>query len=232
MEHIKRHVEQIRLEIEKSAEKSGRCPEDITLMAVTKTYPIEQIEYARDQCGISCFGENRVQEVQEKFKDLHIPDELHLIGHLQTNKVKRILDYTNYIDSVDSIKLLEKVEKVAADRNQIVKILFEYNTSGEEAKSGFTTKDALLEAVEKGFQCKHIEMRGLMTVGPLVRDETMIRRAFSELRDLYFDVIKRYPEITFETISMGMSNDFSIAIEEGSNLVRIGSRIFGERVYG
>ncbi len=229
MEYIRDQIESIRVQIDECAKSSGRKTKDITLMAVTKTHPVEKIIYAREECNMHCFGENRVQELQQKYKELNIPDELHFIGHLQSNKVKKVLELTNHIDSVDTARLLEKIEKAAAEKDMVVSVLFEYNTSKEEAKSGFTSRDELVKAIEKGFSCKHIEMKGLMTVGPLVDDERTIRSSFKELRGLYYDIIKRFPEIQFDTISMGMSSDYLLAIEEGSTMVRVGTKIFGKR---
>ena len=231
MEYIKDAVTGIAGEIRECALKAGRDPDEITLMAVSKTQPIEKIIYAREECDIHCFGENRVQEVSEKFAGYQIPEELHMIGHLQGNKVKKIVEQVSWIDSVDSLKLLERLEKALQPTGRVMKVLFEFNTSGEEAKSGFCSEDELFSAIEAGLGMKHIEMRGLMTVGPLGGTEEELRSAFSHLRKLYFDSIKRYPEILFDTISMGMSSDYQIAIEEGSTMIRIGSAIFGKRDY-
>jgi hypothetical protein len=225
---IKNNIESVRSRIRTAAEKAERDPEDITLMAVSKTYDIDHVSYAADECGITCFGENRVREIEEKFAACPMADRLHMIGHLQSNKVKRVLPFVSSIDSVDSLKLLEKIDR-SADKN--VDVLFEFNTSGEDAKAGFTSVEQLLECVEAGLKLKHVTMKGLMTIGPLTDDERSIRRSFAQLRELYFKVIKTYPEVVFDTISMGMSGDYEIAVEEGSTLVRVGSAIFGSRQY-
>ncbi len=231
MEYIKEAITRLTEEIAISAKKVDRDPADITLMAVSKTQPIEKIIYAREECDMHCFGENRVQELNEKFSTYPLSSELHMIGHLQSNKVKKVVEQVDWIDSVDSLKILEKIEKALQSTDRLIKVLFEFNTSREDAKSGFTSKEELFEAIEACFEMKHIEMRGLMTIGPLGGDEKELRIAFSELRSLYYETIKCYPEIQFDTISMGMSSDFRIAIEEGSTMVRIGTGIFGKRDY-
>lgn len=231
MEYIKKQLTEIDREIHECAVKAGRDPEEITLVAVSKTHPLEKIEYARDTCGIHCFGENRVQEAVEKFSGMNNPEELHFIGHLQSNKVRRIISVSHHIDAVDSERLMRKINQAAEDAGVLVHILFEYNISGEEAKSGFTSREELLSAIDAGYSMQHIEMNGLMTVGPLTSDERRIREAFRSMNGMYRDIIQQYPDISFNTLSMGMSSDFRIAIEEGSTAVRIGTRIFGERQY-
>jgi pyridoxal phosphate enzyme (YggS family) len=231
-ETIKKNIESVREQMEAAARTSGRKAEDVTLMAVSKTYDIEHVIFAREQCSVTCFGENRAQEIEQKFDAYLIPDQLHMIGHLQSNKVKKVLPFVSSIDSVDSFKLLEKIDRAAAARKSAVEVLFEFNTSGEDAKAGFTSVDELMACVEKGLELEYVTMKGLMTIGPLTDDRKRIRMAFSQLRELYYQVIKAYPEVAFDTISMGMSGDFDIAIEEGSTLVRVGSKIFGSRNYG
>lgn len=226
---IKKNVDSVRASILSAAEKADRNPDEITLMAVSKTYDIDHVRFALDECGITCFGENRVQEIEEKFASFPMADRLHMIGHLQSNKVKKVLPFVSSIDSVDSLKLLEKIDRTAKKN---IEVLFEFNTSGEDAKAGFTSVEELLACVEAGLKLEHVTMKGLMTIGPLTDDERSIRRSFTQLRELYYKVIKTYPEVVFDTISMGMSGDYEIAVEEGSTLVRVGSAIFGSRNYG
>ncbi len=231
MEYIRDAIAHLTKEISICAKQVGRDPEDITLMAVSKHQPLEKIIYAREECDIHCFGENRVQELNEKFVTYPMSEEIHMIGHLQSNKVKKVVDRVEWIDSIDSLKLLEKIEKALQPTEKVIKVLFEYNTSGEETKSGFTSKEELFKTVEACFKMKHIEMRGLMTIGPLGGDEKALRVAFTQLRELYYETIKCYPEIQFDTISMGMSSDYKLAIEEGSTMIRVGTGIFGKRDY-
>ncbi|MGM0431612.1 MAG: YggS family pyridoxal phosphate-dependent enzyme [Spirochaetota bacterium] len=232
MEHIQRNIDAIREQIELCAQKAGKKSQEITLMAVAKTYPVEYVEYAKDVCGVTCFGENRVQEIEEKYAAYHIPDQLHMIGHLQSNKVKKVLPFVSSIDSVDSLKLLEKIQKTAEAEDRIIDVLLEVNTSGEDSKSGFIREEDLFKTVETGQQLSHIRMKGLMTIGPLSGEEEDTRKAFRSLRELYYSVIKQYPEVVFDTLSMGMTGDYCIAIEEGSTLIRVGTGIFGQRNYG
>ncbi|MCF7934255.1 MAG: YggS family pyridoxal phosphate-dependent enzyme [Spirochaetia bacterium] len=231
MDYIREQIETIRHTIRSCAERLGRDPSEITLMAVSKNHSVDKVVYARDICDVHCFGENRVQEAQQKFSGLQIPDELHIIGHLQTNKVKKAVEISDHIDSVDSLKLLEKIEQAAAGYDKTVNILLEYNTSGEAAKTGFNTPEELFQAIEAGIGCKHLVLKGLMTIGPLTDDTDVVRAAFRQLKELYLASIKQFPEIPFDTLSMGMSSDFEIAIEEGSTLVRVGTAIFGARTY-
>lgn len=231
MDHIARNCERIREQMGKSALNVGRSIDDITLMAVTKQQPLEYVEYAYSVCNITCFGENRIQEATEKYSKAELREGLHIIGHLQSNKVKKAVELCDWIDSVDSPRLLERIERQASEQQKVMKVLFEYHTSGEESKAGFRSEEELFACIEAAGQMKHVEMRGLMTLGPLTEDERLIRTSFSVLRELYYKTIKLYPEILFDTISMGMSSDYPIAIEEGATLIRLGSALFGKRDY-
>lgn len=203
---------------------------DVTLVAVSKTYPYEDIKEAYD-CGQRIFGENRVQEIEAKFpkKDERPRDmKLLLIGHLQTNKVKKAVSLVDRIDSVDSIKLLNEIIKEAEKKDIVMPILLEVNSSNEENKSGFTDKEELLKAAELAFNNKFITLEGLMTVGPLTENEKDIKNAFSFTKNLYDELKVKY---NLSVLSMGMSSDYPLAIEKGSTEVRIGSLIFGKRNY-
>jgi pyridoxal phosphate enzyme (YggS family) len=228
---IRENLQMILEEMEIAARHSGRSLSDISLMAVSKLHPYEEILEAYN-CGQRLFGENKVQEVQSKFPLLH-PEgmNLHLIGHLQTNKVKKIVGLVDGIDSVDSLKLANKINEEALVLGKTLPILLEFNTSGEDSKSGFTTTEELYALLDVIDSLKGISLKGLMTIGPLGSDEDNTRKAFRELKELQQSCKMRYPHLCFDTLSMGMSSDFALAIEEGSTLVRVGTRLFGHRDY-
>ena len=205
---------------------------NVELMAVSKTHPYSAILECYD-LGQRLFGENRVQEVAEKFplKDERPSDMyLALIGHLQSNKVKKAILLFDRIDSVDSIKTLLLIEKEAEKINKTIDILFEVNSSGEDQKSGFTTKEELFEAVKLVNTLNYVKLRGIMTVGPLGDDREKNIKAFKYTKEI-FDEIKLKYNPNIDILSMGMSGDYKEAIECGSNLVRIGTAIFGKRDY-
>ena len=213
----------IKSRIEKAAGRAGRDPAGIKLVAVTKGVPVNLIEEAV-KAGVTDIGENRVQEAKEKFgllKDL--PVALHMIGHLQTNKVKTALEMFSVIQSVDSEKLADEISNKAQRKTEV---FVEVNTSGEAAKYGIAPDKAIqLAAYVAGL--KNLKLSGLMTVGPVTDNGSDVRKSFRSLAEL-FDKIKRLnlPGVELKYLSMGMSGDFEIAIEEGSNLVRIGRAIF------
>lgn len=216
--------------IEKCASKAGRNGQ-VELMAVSKTHPYEAVLEAYRE-GQRLFGENRVQEIEAKFPPLSERPEgmkLCLIGHLQKNKVKKAVGLVDRIDSVDSRELLFLIEKEAAKLDLTLPILFEVNSSGEEQKSGFRTKEELFEAVKALKDCPHVVLQGLMTVGPLGGDEEKNRAAFRYTKTLFDELNSKGYGLT--VLSMGMSGDYETAIEEGSTEVRIGTAIFGERSY-
>ena len=203
-------------------------------MAVSKFHPAEAVIEAIN-AGQFLFGENRVQEAYSKFPSI-IQDnpatELHMIGQLQTNKVRHAVEIASCIESVDRIELISEIEKQCAKIDKKIKILFEYHT-GEESKSGFTSKDELYKALEacKNGSFPHVIPAGFMTMAPFTDDEALIRKSFVTLRELAETVKSEYPMFELNELSMGMSGDFELAIQEGSTLVRIGTAIFGERVY-
>ena len=204
----------------------------VELMAVSKTHPYSAILECYE-LGQRLFGENRVQEVEEKFpKKEERPQDMYLalIGHLQSNKVKKAVALVDRIDSVDSIKLLLLINKECEKLNKVIDILFEVNSSGEEQKSGFTSKEELFEAVKLLKDLKFVHLRGIMTVGPLGDDREKNIKAFKYTKKI-FDEIKSSYISDIDILSMGMSSDYKEAIECGSNLVRIGTAIFGQRDY-
>ncbi|MDY4609323.1 MAG: YggS family pyridoxal phosphate-dependent enzyme [Sphaerochaetaceae bacterium] len=229
----KERVEEVLAEIQAAAAACGRSVDDITLMGVSKTHPWDSVIEGYE-AGLRLFGENRVQEVEAKFP--RIPErpegmKLHLIGHLQSNKVKKIVPLVDGIDSVDSLKLATLISECALSCGRVMPVLLEFNTSGEEAKSGFETETALFDMLDHAEGLKGINIRGLMTIGPLGGDERQVRGAFARLRKLFETCRVRYPSFDFAVLSMGMSGDFAWAVEEGSTVVRVGTRLFGARDY-
>ena len=231
---IKENLQKIRNDISEAEKKSGRQPNSVKLMAVSKFHPSEAIVEAFE-AGQLLFGENRVQEAAEKFPALiseHPEIRVHMIGQLQTNKVKKALTFADCIQSVDRIELLEEIEKQSAKLNRKINILFEVHT-GEESKSGFTSETELRKAIEEFENNKfpHITPCGFMTMAPFTDNEKLVRDAFIKLRKLSEKLRSEYKDLPLNELSMGMSGDFKIAIEEGSTLVRVGTAIFGERDY-
>lgn len=220
----------IRENIKKAAEKSGRSPEDIRLMAVTKTVDPELVNVAIEN-GVNLLGENRVQEFLDK-KDSYINSaEVQFIGHLQTNKVKYIIDKVSMIQSVDSLKLAKEISKCAAKNNVVMDILVEVNIGEEETKSGITP-DETLALIKEISQLEGVKIRGLMSIPPICEKKEESLRYFSRLREIFIDISsKNIDNVYMEYLSMGMSQDYEAAIEMGANIVRIGSALFGQRQY-
>ena len=230
---IAENVAHVRERIATAARRAARNPADITLMAVSKTFPSESILEAY-AAGIRVFGENRVQEFSGKSWDLHDLSgaDWHLIGHLQTNKAAKAVELFTAIDSVDSVKLAEKLNAAAAKMGKILPVLIEINVGGEEAKSGLTLGSVELEHILLGApHWKNLAIGGLMTVPPYAEDPEGARPYFRRLRDIRDELVARnLPAVAMDVLSMGMSHDFEVAIEEGSTCVRVGTGIFGERV--
>ena len=206
----------------------SQLPENVKLVTVSKTNPAEKIKEVYD-LGQRAFGENKVQELLEKQPVLPNDIEWHLIGHLQTNKVKHIAGFISMIESIDSEKLLKEVDKEALKNNRKINVLLQVKIAKEETKFGLTvdeTKDIFNKYLNGNYP--NIEIKGLMGMASFVDDETQIREEFSVLKNLFDELSELKP---LETLSMGMSGDFPIAIESGSNSVRVGSAIFGERNY-
>ena len=227
---IQEQIEKVREQIAEAAERATRNPKEITLIAVSKTYPTSAIEEA---IGAGCrdFGENHVQELCEKIDTIKEPVKWHLIGHLQTNKVKYIIGKTELIHSLDRLKLAEEIEKQSAKQGIVTRVLIEVNVANEASKHGFKM-DEVMEAVKQISQMKHIKVEGLMTVAPFVENPEENRTIFRKLYGLSVDIQKqKFDNISTNILSMGMSNDYQVAIEEGATMVRVGTAIFGNRDY-
>jgi len=223
---IKNNLEIINEKIKKAALKVERNPEEIKLVAVTKTATIEQIEEAI-KAGVKIIGENKVQEAKEKYQIITADIEWHLVGHLQTNKVKYAVEIFDCIHSVDSIKLAEEIDKRSLQFGKTTNVLVEVNVSGEETKCGIKPEEVepFLKEISK---FSRIRVRGLMTIAPIVEDKEEVRPYFRRLRELSKEIkSKNIKNVKMDYLSMGMSEDFEIAIEEGANMVRIGRGIFG-----
>ena len=231
---IKENLEAIRNRISEAEKKAGLKQGSVKLMAVSKFHPSQAVTEAFE-AGQLLFGENRVQEAAEKFPPLisqHPEIKVQMIGQLQSNKVKKAVEFASCIQSVDRFDLLKEIEKQCAKLNRTIDILFEIHT-GEESKSGYTSEEELrksIEACAKG-EFPHIIPDGFMTMAPFTSDEILIRKSFCTLRELSEKLRRNYKELPLRELSMGMSGDFEIAIEEGSTLVRVGTAIFGERDY-
>lgn len=227
---LSENLRKVQENIAAAAQKAGRNPADITLIAVSKTKPAEMVKEVYD-CGIREFGENKVQEILAKTEVL--PNDIlwHMIGHLQRNKVKAVIGKACLIHSVDSIRLAEEISKQAVNANITVSILLEVNVAGEDTKYGFTTDD-LEASFEQIAKLPNICIRGLMTSAPFVADPEDNRVYFRQLKQLCVDLkSKNIDNTSMDILSMGMTNDYEIAIEEGATCVRVGTAIFGERQY-
>ncbi len=216
--------------ISAAAEKAGRDPSEIRLMAVTKTVAPEKINEAI-KSGCDLLGENRVQELLEKYESYDKSAEIHFIGRLQTNKVKYIVDKVTMIESVDSIKLAEEIEKRCSKIDKIMDILLEVNIAGEESKGGFSPEE-IPSVSEKIRDFPHLRLRGLMTIGRFGAEIEETRQYFKKMRHLLVDIkTKNIDNIYINILSMGMSGDYELAVSEGATIVRVGRGLFGERKY-
>ena len=230
MEDIRGNLNKINEEIKLCAERCGRNAEDVLLCAVSKTRTPEEINIAID-AGVTDIGENKVQEIMDKF-DAVKPVKWHMIGHLQTNKVKYIIDKVSMIHSVDSYKLAAEINKRAAQHGLVMDILLQVNSAEEESKFGITTDETEKLIKEILDTCENIRIRGLMCIAPYADDPEDIKVYFEDVKKQYDEFGKiDHPRLDFKYLSMGMSHDFPVAIEAGSNLVRVGRAIFGERNY-
>ncbi len=226
---IKDNLNKVRKNIDEAAAKAGRS-DPVTLIAVSKTKPVEMLREAYD-AGVRDFGENKVQEIVDKYPQL--PDDIrwHLIGHLQTNKVKYIIDKVCLIHSVDSYKLAEEISRQAVKHDTTAEILIEVNVAGEDSKFGVSPEDTA-DLVEKISHLPGIRIRGLMTVAPYVDVPEENRAVFCALRQLLVDIDgKNIDNVSMDCLSMGMSGDYTVAVEEGATFVRVGTSIFGQREY-
>lgn len=226
MGEIERNLHRIRERIEIAARRAGRDPAEIRLVAATKNVPPELIREAIS-AGVEIIGENRVQEALEKYRVIGDSVRWHMIGHLQTNKVNKALSIFEVIQSVDSYRLAEELNKRAIRKGRVIDVLVEVNTSGESTKFGVNPEDTV-QFFEDISRMEGLRVRGLMTIGLFTADPRLVRPCFVRLRELKEEIErKKIAEIEF--LSMGMSSDFEVAIEEGSNMVRIGTGIFGPR---
>ena len=215
--------------IARSAKKSGRRYEDITLLAATKTVDIGVINHAIES-GINVIGENRVQEFLSKYEN-YSPCERHFIGHLQTNKVKDIIDKVSLVHSVDSYRLAEEISRQAVKRNITMNVLLEINIGNEESKSGFCYDEAA-NAVEKIAKLDGIIVKGLMAIPPICETPEQNRHYFAKMKKLFIDIAsQKIDNSSMDILSMGMSDDYEVAIEEGATMVRLGTALFGRRNY-
>lgn len=227
---IKRNIDEIENRILKACERSGRKREDILLIAVSKTVSVPHIKEAV-KCGLYELGENRVQEIIDKYEPMGDEVKWHLIGHLQTNKVKYIIDKVELIHSVDSIKLAEEINKRAQQKGIVCNILIEVNVANEQSKFGIKYEE-VESFIKQINNFKNIKVCGLMTVAPLVENSERNRQYFKQLKQLLIDINgKNIDNINMNILSMGMTGDFEVAIEEGATIIRVGTGIFGNRVY-
>ena len=237
---IAENLDNIKNQIHQAEQKASVKTGSVRLCAVSKFHPAQAVMDAFD-AGQFLFGENRVQEASEKFllvnqelsdKGIKKLPELHIIGSLQSNKVKKAVAIASCIQSVDRIELVEEIEKHCANLGKQISVFFEYHTA-EDSKSGYENEDELFKTLERcaNGDFPHVIPVGLMTMAPFVSEEAPIRKSFITLRNLRDSIHSRFPSLPIRELSMGMSGDFKIAIEEGSTMVRIGTAIFGERNY-
>lgn len=227
---LKENLRVVEQKIAEACRRAGRARNDVTLIAVSKTKPVSMLEEIYD-CNIRDFGENKVQELVEKHSQMATDIRWHMIGHLQRNKVKAVIDKATLIHSVDSVRLAEAIEQEAAKKGLDVDILIEVNVAEEDSKFGLKVED-VLPMVETIAKFPHVHIKGLMTIAPFVENPEENRTVFAQLRKLSVDIeSKNIDNVSVGILSMGMTNDYEVAIEEGATIVRVGTAIFGERNY-
>ena len=227
---LEENLAKVKENIKAACERAGRDAGEVTLVAVSKMKPLKDIETLL-KVGQLEYGENYVQELCEKEEHVSRPVHWHMIGHLQTNKVKYIIDKVVLIHSVDSVHLAKQIEKEAAKKNITAQILLQVNVAEEDTKFGMDT-DEVLRMAEEISQFPHVHIRGLMTSAPFVEDPEKNRCYFRKLHKLFVDIgEKNIDNVTMDILSMGMTNDYEVAIEEGATMIRVGTGIFGERDY-
>ena len=227
---VTENLKDVEAKIQAACDRAGRDRSEVTLIAVSKTKPVEMIKEAID-CGINVFGENKVQELVSKYEELDKGLEWHMIGHLQRNKVKMLPGRVKRIHSVDSIRLAEEIDKQFSNAGLIADILVEVNVAGEDSKFGIAL-DEVEEFLRKISQYSSIKVHGLMTIAPYVDDPEQNRTIFCDLRKKMVDInSKNIDNIYMDELSMGMTGDYEVAIEEGATYVRVGTGIFGSRIY-
>ena len=228
---LARNLQDVETKIQDACQRAGRGRDEVTLIAVSKTKPTEMLEEIYQE-GVRDFGENKVQELTDKYEQLPQDINWHMIGHLQRNKVKYIVDKVKLIHSVDSLRLAEAIEQEASKKNVVVDVLIEVNVAEEESKFGLTV-DQVIPLLEQISAFSHIRVKGLMTIAPFVENPEENRSVFARLKQLSVDIAqKNIDNISVDILSMGMTNDYEVAIEEGATMIRVGTGIFGERDYG
>ncbi len=228
---LKEQLMQVEENIREACKRSGRKREDVTLIAVSKTKPVEMLQEAY-AAGVRDFGENKAQELCEKYGQLPKDIRWHMIGHLQRNKVKQVIDSACLIHSVDSYRLAEEINIQAKKRSRVMPVLLEVNIAGEQTKFGVSKEDAMLLAEEIS-KLDNIRIKGLMAVAPFTEDPEDNRQYFREIRQLSVDIKnKTIDNVSMDILSMGMTGDYMVAVEEGATMVRVGTGIFGARDYG
>ena len=227
---IAENIRSVEARIQSACERAGRSRDEVTLICVTKTMPVEDLRQAYD-AGERSFGENRVQEINDKFPQLPEDIQWHMIGHLQTNKVKYLMDKVVMIHSVDSVRLAKAISKEAVKAARVMDILIEINAAGEESKFGLDY-DKVLSMIKEIAPLPGIRICGLMTVAPYTDDPETNRVFFRNLRELAVDIDRQsIDNVSMTVLSMGMTGDFEVAIEEGATHIRVGTAIFGKRNY-
>ena len=227
---IKENLQEVERRICEACKRSGRDRSEVQLIAVSKTKPVSMIEEVYAE-GIRRFGENKPQELRDKYEEMEKDIKWHMIGHLQRNKVKYIVDKVAMIHSVDSLRLAETIEKEAAKKAVIVPILIEVNVAQEESKFGLKPEE-VLPLIEQIADFSHIRIKGLMTIAPYVDNAEENREIFRELKKLSVDIAaKNINNVNMSVLSMGMTGDYMVAVQEGATMVRVGTGIFGERDY-
>lgn len=228
MNTIRDHLNEVRENIQKACEKAGRSPQEVTLIAVSKTKPLFMLEEAYE-AGARDFGENKVQEILEKHPKMPEDARFHMIGHLQRNKVKQVLPHAVLIHSVDSYRLAEQISQEAGKLGITAKILLEVNVAKEESKFGMMPED-VEEMAGQIAALPHLQIEGLMTIAPFVDDPEKNRPVFRKLYQLSVDIKKKnIDNVSMSVLSMGMTGDYQVAVEEGSTMIRVGTGIFGAR---
>ncbi len=227
---LKENYDAVAKKVKDACERAGRSADEVTIIAVSKTKPLSDIVELQ-QYGVMDFGENKVQELCAKYEEIEKPVRWHLIGHLQTNKVKYIVDKVELIHSVDSLKLAKQISKEALKKKVTVPILIQVNVAQEETKFGLETEE-VMALISEAAKLPNIKIKGLMTIAPFVDDPEDNRQYFRMLKQLFVDIgAKNFDNIDMTILSMGMTNDYEVAVEEGATMVRVGTGIFGARNY-
>ena len=227
---LKENLTEVEAKIEQACKNAGRDRDEVTLIAVSKTKPVTMLQEIYEQ-GIRCFGENKVQEMVEKYEEMPKDIKWHMIGHLQRNKVKYIIDKSSLIHSVDSYRLAEEINIQAKKKNVVMPILIEVNIAKEDSKFGIYTEDSI-QLVDEIAKLENIAVKGLMTIAPYVEDPEENLQYFRNINQLSVDITnKNIDNVSMDILSMGMTGDYTVAIEEGATMVRVGTGIFGARNY-